>query len=71
MINATRRFSDFEARYGREAFRELSYDAALAFFAALWAEARALDPGLGSDWQADLAADLAMARAVNGLPPTT
>jgi hypothetical protein len=59
MINATRRLSEFEARYGRDAFRELSYGAALALFAALWAEARALDPRLGTDWE-----------AVNGLPPT-
>lgn len=69
MLNATRRWIEFEARYGREAFRDLSYQSALDLYAALWAEARALDPGLGSDWMEDLAADREVARAVNGLPP--
>lgn len=59
----------FEARYQREAYRGLSYPDALARFAALSAEARALHPELGADWEQDLAADLAVARAVNGLPP--
>lgn len=69
MINATRRLIELEARYGREAFRDLSYTAALDLFAGLWAEARAVDSGLGVDWLEDLAAARAVARAVNGLPP--
>lgn len=69
MINPTRRLTELEARYGREAFRHLSYADALELFAALWAEARALQGSPDADWQADLAPDLAVARALNGLPP--
>jgi hypothetical protein len=70
MINPTTRWVELEARYGREAYRNLSYQAALELFAALWAEARALGAGAGGgDWEEDLAADRAVARAVNGLPP--
>jgi len=32
-------------------------------------EARLLRPDLGLDWRDDLAPDLAVARALNGLPP--
>jgi hypothetical protein len=61
---------DFEARYAREAWRGLSYPAALALFAGLWTEAQLLNPEAGDDWEHDLAADFAVARAVNGLPPS-
>jgi len=61
MIPQSRRLEQFEAAYQREAFRDLSYQQALELFSALWAEARALNPDIG--------ADLAVARAVNGLPP--
>ena len=71
MIRSTQVLQDFEARYQREAFRELSYEQALERFAALWAEALELNPDLGTDWLADLQSDIAVARAVNGLPPTT
>jgi len=30
---------------------------------------RSAGPSIGQDWQADLAADFAVARAINGLPP--
>lgn len=69
MIHSSRRLAEFEARYGREAFRDMPYSAALELFGALWAEARALNPDFGVDWLDDLAADRAVARAVNGLPP--
>lgn len=69
MVRSSDVLAAFEARYQREAFRGLTYEQALARFAALWAEARALNPDLGSDWLEDLAPDLAVARAVNGLPP--
>jgi len=69
MIRPTRRLADLEARYTREAFRDWSYLQALELFAAMWQEARALHPTSGADWQNDLAPDLAMARALNGLPP--
>jgi hypothetical protein len=69
MVRSSDVLAALEARYQREAFRDLSYPEALARFAALWDEARALHPDLGADWEQDLAADLAVARAVNGLPP--
>jgi hypothetical protein len=59
----------FEARYQREAYRDLTYAQALAHFAALWEEACALRPDMGADWAEDIQADIAVARAVNGLPP--
>jgi hypothetical protein len=71
VINPTARWAELEARYGREAYRHLTYQSALELFEALWAEARALGAvtGEGADWERDLAADRAVARAVNGLPP--
>ena len=71
MIRPTALLADLEARYGREAFRDLSYEEALGRITALWVEARVLNPDLGRDWQEDLASTLAVARAVNGLSPTT
>lgn len=69
MIPPSATLAAFEARYEREVFRGLSYADALALFSALWFEARALNPEIGTDWRQDLAPDLAVARAVNGLPP--
>ncbi len=69
MIRSSSRLEELERRYQQEAFKGLSYEQALERFAALWAEARALNPDLGADWEEDLQADLAVARAVNGLPP--
>jgi hypothetical protein len=59
----------FEAQYAREAYRGVSYPEALALYTGLWMEARLLNPDAGSDWEHDLASDIAVARAVNGLPP--
>ena len=69
MIRSSAILEQFEARYQREALRGLSFPQVLAIFAALWAEARALRPDIGSDWLEDLEPDLAVARAVNGLSP--
>lgn len=69
MMRSSARFDELERRYQREAFRHLTLGEALERFAALWAEARQLNPDLGEDWRADLEADLAVARAVNDLPP--
>ena len=71
MIRSSKALRDLEARYQREAFQGLSYEQALARFAALWGEARELNPDLGADWLGDLEPDLAVARAVNGLSPTS
>jgi hypothetical protein len=67
MINPSKRLAEFEARYLRDAFRDLTYQDALDLFEALWVEARSINPGIGEDWRQDLEPDLAVARAVNGL----
>ncbi len=69
VIRPSRTLEEFEARYAREAYRTLSYTEALRLFTALWVEARVLNPSIGQDWMEDLGPDLAVARAVNGLPP--
>src|SRR3990170_1320069 len=66
MIQPSPSRRELEARYQRAAFAHVTYVEALDRCAALWAEARVLNPGLGADWRADLEADLAVARAVNG-----
>lgn len=69
MIQPSALLQSFEARYARVAYRGLSYPDALALYTGLWMEAQLLNPDAGSDWERDLAADIAVARAVNGLPP--
>ena len=60
----------FEEHYAQRIATE-PFDVVLGRFAALWAHARLLNPelGCGDHWMEDLAADLRIARAVNGLPP--
>lgn len=69
MVRASPLLARYEDRYAREACRGVSYHDALELYAALWAEARQLNPALGEDWREDVAAALAVARAANGLPP--
>lgn len=69
MVRSSPALAALEAAYQREAFRGLSYADALRRFAALWAEARTLNPEVGQAWLEDLAPALAIARALNGLPP--
>lgn len=69
MIGDAGQLHRFEAEYQRTAYREMSLPDALALYQRLLGEARALDPAFGLDWQADLASDLAIARAINGLSP--
>lgn len=69
MIADSPRLRRFEADYQRGPHGRVSYPEALTRFAMLLGEARLLNPGFGADWAEDLAADLAIARAVNGLPP--
>ncbi|MFQ5743634.1 MAG: hypothetical protein ACE5HV_08605 [Acidobacteriota bacterium] len=69
MIRSAPQLDELDRRYQSEVFRGLSYQQALQRFASLWAEARQLNPEAGDDWLEDLAPDLAVARAVNGLPP--
>ena len=71
MIRSISRVRELEAGFQRDANRDLTYEEALQTFAALWAEARELNPTFGSDWLEDLKPDFAVARAVNGLPPAS
>ena len=68
MLNPTAGWRAFELADEREA-AGLSYEEALARFAALWAYAREVRPDIGADWEDDVRADIAVARALNGLPP--
>jgi len=58
-----------EREYSRERLSQLTYREALAVFTGLWCEAVSLNADFPGDWQNDLEPDLAVARAVNGLPP--
>jgi len=59
-----------DRRHAVERLGARTYAEALEVFAALWREALAVRPDFpGDDWRDDLAPDLAIARAVNGLPP--
>ena len=69
MIRSPHLLQELNRRYERRALANLSYDAALQRFAALWAEARELGVIDNEDWLVDLKPDLAIARFVNGLPP--
>lgn len=63
------KLDEIDRRHARERLAGRSYAEALEVFAALWREAVALRPDFPGDWRDDLAPDLAIARAVNGLPP--
>jgi len=69
MLNPSPTWLAFEAADARATYGPMPFAEALARFERLWMHARALRPDLGADWREDLAADLAVARAVNGLPP--
>jgi hypothetical protein len=68
MIRHSRSLEEIERRYAREVLADRTYLDALAVFEALWHHALQLNPDFPGDWREDLAADLAVARAVNGLP---
>jgi hypothetical protein len=70
MINSTRLLRELNRQYERDTLHDLTYEEALLRFAALWAEACALGIDTCEDWLADLEPDLAIARALNGLPPS-
>ncbi len=70
MIEDADRLAEFERRFSERAARRSSYHEALALFEAMWEEARLLRPDLGADWREDIAPDIEVARALNGLPPT-
>jgi hypothetical protein len=53
----------FERTDTRERLAGLTYGEALAIFAGLWREARAVAPQSGLPWREDIEPDLAVARA--------
>ncbi|MBM4184421.1 MAG: hypothetical protein FJ207_09360 [Gemmatimonadetes bacterium] len=69
MLRPSPLLDDFETTYARERTAARTPEEAMAIVAALWNEAVALNPDFPSDWREDLEADLAIARAINGLPP--
>lgn len=68
MIRATDRLRELERSQARE-HGARTYSEALAIFSALWREAVRLNPDFPGDWRDDLVPDIAVGRAVNGLPP--
>lgn len=71
MIRHTPSLDAIQRRYSREVLAERTYQEAVAMFEALWRQALRLNPEFPGDWREDIASDLAVARAVNGLPPAT
>lgn len=69
MIRPTPELDRFEREYARDRGRTETYVQALDVFTALWVEAATLNQGSPGDWSDDLQPDLAVARALNGLPP--
>ena len=68
MIRRTRDLERLEAEFTRERIGRMSYREALSLFTSMWVEARALNPAFPGDWRSDIEPDLAVARALNGLP---
>ena len=69
MIRSSPKLRRFEREYARSSRKTATYAQALEIFEALWVEAKTLHPDFPGDWETDLAPDLAVARAINGLPP--
>ena len=69
MITAAEKLQQLEAAFARQAYADMTYAAALERFTALLALAQEVRPVAEEDWLEDLEPDLAVARAVNGLPP--
>ena len=79
MIQPSKRLREFERRYTRETVAQLTYAEtvaqltyadALAILQALWVEAPELNPDFPGHGRTDIEPDLAIARALNGLPPS-
>jgi hypothetical protein len=69
MIISPAALAALDAREARVACAGRSYHDALARFTALWCYAREINPEIGVNWRDDIQADIAVARAVNGLAP--
>jgi hypothetical protein len=70
MLRSTPELRELERRYARRRDSHATYAEALAIFKALWAEACLLRPDFPAvGWRRDIEPDLAIGRALNGLPP--
>ena len=69
MLRPTEAWAEFERADEVARYRDMSHAEALERFERLWRHARALNPIPEDDWREDLTAALAIARAINGLPP--
>jgi hypothetical protein len=69
VITDPRRLKDLEDRLAGDAGAAMTFAQALAWYEGALVEVRALRPDFDTDWIEDLESDLAVARAVNGLPP--
>lgn len=69
MIRNESRLRQVHLRWEREAYYDLSFVEALGIYARLWQQAIQLNPDPIAGWREDLASDLAIARAINGLSP--
>jgi len=69
MLKPSPLLEEFETKYARERTSSRTPEEAMAIVSALWEEASTLNPDFPTDWRDDLEADLAIARAINGLPP--
>ncbi len=70
MLRPTPELREFEREYARRFDSDATYAKSLAIFKALWVEACTLRPDFPeSDWRRDIEPNLAIARAVNALPP--
>lgn len=67
MLRDTEELRELERRYTREFITPLSYLQALDRFSALWEHARLLNADFPGDWERDVAADLELARVLNGV----
>jgi len=70
VIANPRALADLEASLARSAATQMSFAQALAWYEGALAEVRALRPDFDADWMENLESVFAIARAVNGLPPT-
>jgi hypothetical protein len=71
VIRSTPLLQKLEADFTRDRIARMTFQDALDVFTSLWIEARALNSAFPTDWRSDLEPDLAIARALNGLPPRT
>lgn len=70
MLKNSEVIARFERDDARRRYGDLSYPEALRLFEAMWAHATAIDPGVAERNRDSLSeSTLAIARAINGLPP--